>query len=143
VSLGGAFALGSALALTSELAAPGSASHYVITLAAPQTTATLTFGVSGNQPFTAQFAVTVNSELPANYVAASVAPACNYTVTGPTAPLASASGTFGVDVNTAAGCSWTASSSDSFISVTNGSGTGTGVARFSISQNTGSTLRTG
>ena len=116
----------------------------MIALASPQTTATLALTVLTGQPFTAQFAVTVNSELPVNYVASSIALPCTYSLVGPTSPLGAAGGPFDVTVNTAAGCAWTASSlSPSVISVTTGSGTGPGTARFAITANVAPTPRTG
>jgi len=126
------------------LGAPSSASHYVITLASPRTTTSLALTVLSGQPLTAQFAVTVNSELPVNYLAASIAVPCSYSLAGPTTPLGGAASLFNVTVNTAAGCAWTASSlTPSAISVITSTGIGPGTAQFSITANLTSTVRTG
>lgn len=51
------------------------------------------------------------------------------------------SGSF--NVTAAAGCSWTPTSNDSFITITSGSGTGNGTASYSVAPNTGSAIRSG
>ena len=52
----------------------GAASHLVVPLARYRTTETLTLAVSGSVPFTAKFAVTLDTELPSNYVSALIDP---------------------------------------------------------------------
>jgi hypothetical protein len=128
-------------------ASPGaSPSHLVISLASLRTSVSLTLTSLVGQPFTAQFAVTRNSELPLNYVAATVTttpPPCSYALAGPATPLASGGGAFNVSVTTAAGCAWSATSLSPFISVNTGSGTGAGTAQFSIAANPGPASRSG
>jgi Zn-dependent metalloprotease len=69
---------------------------------------------------------------------------CSYSIS-PTSAAASASGGTGsVSVTATAGCSWTAASNSSFLTVTGGSsGTGNGTVNYSVAANTGTTSRTG
>jgi hypothetical protein len=69
---------------------------------------------------------------------------CSYTLTptGTTVPASGAS--LQVNVTASAGCSWTAVSNASWITVTAGSsGAGSGVIQFTVAPNTGSSTRTG
>src|SRR5687767_12451034 len=72
------------------------------------------------------------------------APTCTYAVSPQTRSVASGGGTGTFSVATGAGCSWTASSNATYISiVSGGSGTGNGTVTFSVSPNTGTSVRTG
>jgi len=73
-----------------------------------------------------------------------VNPACTYSIS-PTSGTFGASGGSGVvSVTAGAGCSWTAASNISWITITSGaSGSGGGTAGYSVAANTSSTSRTG
>jgi hypothetical protein len=127
-----------------RLAYDVSGSHYVIALTEFRQAIDLTFELQSDRPADLQFAVAVGTALPRNYVSVLVdpktpPPPCTYAVTPTNIPtIGAGGGTFAVDVTTAAGCAWTASSSDSFITVTSGSGgSGNGTARFSVAPNSG------
>ncbi len=65
--------------------------------------------------------------------------ACTYTLSASTASYTSAGGTGSVTVTCASGCSWTATSSASWLKVTAGaSGSGSGTVSYSVAANTGS-----
>ena len=131
---------------TSASGGAGGASYIDVDITPATTSASLLVNVPPGTIFAAQLALTANSQVPANYVPLTLAvpPACTYSVSGPTSALSSAGGTFDVGVATAAGCAWTAASlSTSFISVVDGSGTGAGTARFSLSPNASTSPRSG
>jgi len=68
---------------------------------------------------------------------------CTYTISPTSQSFNSFTGTGSVDVTTQSGCTWTATSNDSWIAITSGSsGTGNGTVNYSVSTNTGS-QRTG
>jgi uncharacterized protein (TIGR03437 family) len=74
----------------------------------------------------------------------SVGAACTYTLSamGAQAPAGAASGS--IIVNTASGCSWTATSNVSWITITSGaSGTGSATVSISVTANTSTAARTG
>jgi hypothetical protein len=58
--------------------------------------------------------------------------------------VTAAGGTFTATVTAASGCSWTATESLSWVSITSGaSGTGNGTVTYSVTANTGTTSRNG
>ncbi len=72
------------------------------------------------------------------------APSCTYSITPINLSFSSSAGNGTVSVTTASGCAWTATSNNSWITVTSGStGTGNGTVTYSVSANTGTTQRTG
>jgi Zn-dependent metalloprotease len=69
---------------------------------------------------------------------------CTYSISPTSASVAAAGGTGSVSVTATSGCSWTAVSNSSFITITGGaSGTGNGTVTYSVASNTASTSRTG
>ncbi len=74
---------------------------------------------------------------------AAAATPCTYAITPSTGTMGASGGAGTIDVATASGCTWTASSSASWITVTSGaSGSGNGPVGFSVAANTGA-ARTG
>ena len=68
---------------------------------------------------------------------------CTYTISPTTAQLAQQGGTGTVQVSTQKGCTWTASSSASWVTITEGNkGSGIGKVSYSAKNNSGSKLRT-
>jgi hypothetical protein len=69
---------------------------------------------------------------------------CTYNISPTSASYAAAGGTGNVSVTAGTGCSWTAVSNATFITITGGaSGTGNGTVSYLVAVNTGSTSRTG
>ncbi len=69
---------------------------------------------------------------------------CTYTISPTALSFTSIAGTGTVNVTAATGCSWTAVSNDSWISVTSGStGSGNGAVNYSVTANTGTGQRLG
>jgi hypothetical protein len=66
-------------------------------------------------------------------------PTCSFSVVQPTTTFGPEGGTGSAPITVSAGtnCSWTATSSASFITFTTGSGTGSGTAAFTVAVNTG------
>jgi len=71
--------------------------------------------------------------------ATTTAPTCSFSVVQPTTTFGPEGGTGSAPITVSAGtnCSWTATSSASFITFTTGSGTGSGTAAFTVAVNTG------
>src|SRR5678815_2665998 len=69
---------------------------------------------------------------------------CSYSVSPTSKSFSNTSGSGTVSVTTSTGCSWSAASNDSFISITSGStGSGSGTVSYSITANTALTARVG
>ena len=69
---------------------------------------------------------------------------CSYSLSPTSAAVSSIAGTSSFNINTGAGCAWTAVSNNSWITITSGSsGTGNGVVNFSFDSNKASLGRTG
>ncbi|HEX8424045.1 MAG TPA: M36 family metallopeptidase, partial [Pyrinomonadaceae bacterium] len=69
---------------------------------------------------------------------------CTYSISPSSASVASGGGTGSVGVTAGTGCTWTAASNASFITITSGaSGSGNGTVNYSVAANTGTTSRTG
>jgi len=66
--------------------------------------------------------------------------ACSYSVSPTSASVSNTTGTFSVAVSTGAGCSWSATASG-FATVVSGGQSGSGTARFSVSDNPAQTIR--
>jgi hypothetical protein len=63
---------------------------------------------------------------------------CSYSISPSTVKIGSAGGTGSINVSTTSGCAWTASSGESWITITSGaSGTGNGTVGFTVAKNTG------
>lgn len=72
------------------------------------------------------------------------APQCSYNVTPTSQQYGAAAGSGTVSVTAQSGCSWTATSSASWLTVTSGaSGSGNGTVSYSVAANTGSSSRNG
>lgn len=72
------------------------------------------------------------------------AAACTFNIAPTSASVPGSGGTGNVGVTTAAGCAWTATSNDPWITIpSGGSGTGNGTVNYSVAANTGTTPRTG
>jgi CSLREA domain-containing protein len=67
---------------------------------------------------------------------------CTFSLSPTSVNVAASGGTGGFNVNTAAGCAWTATSNSPFIAV-NGGGSGSGTVSYSVAANTGTSPRTG
>jgi hypothetical protein len=71
-------------------------------------------------------------------------PRCTYSIAPTTASVGASSASGSIAVTTAAGCSWTATSNQAFVSVVGGAtGSGSGTVTYQVDANTGSTSRTG
>jgi M6 family metalloprotease-like protein len=69
---------------------------------------------------------------------------CTYSISPASRSFDASGGASGISVSTTAGCTWTATSNASWISITSGdSGTGSGTVNFFVSANTGTSSRTG
>jgi Zn-dependent metalloprotease len=69
---------------------------------------------------------------------------CSYSISPTSSSQPAAGGTGSVSVTAPAGCSWTAASNATFITITSGSsGSGNGTVNYSVAANTGTTSRTG
>jgi hypothetical protein len=69
---------------------------------------------------------------------------CTYSIVPTEASFPDAGGSGGVTVSTVAGCTWTAVSNDSWITVTSGTpGNGPGTVEYNVAANDGSTTRVG
>ena len=75
---------------------------------------------------------------PAPPAPAPPAPPCSYSISPSTVKIGAAGGTGSINVSTASGCAWSASSGESWITITSGaSGTGNGTVGFTVARNTG------
>jgi hypothetical protein len=74
----------------------------------------------------------------------SAGPTCTYSISPTSQSFDSNGGTGSVGVTTQSGCSWTAVSNSSWITITsNSSGTGSGTVNYSVASNTSTSARTG
>jgi uncharacterized protein (TIGR03437 family) len=74
---------------------------------------------------------------------ASVMPPCTYSIAPTSAQISAAGGSGTVAVTTASGCSWTATSSAAWLTITSGaSGTGNGTVTYSVAANSATASRT-
>ncbi|HYY57919.1 MAG TPA: BACON domain-containing carbohydrate-binding protein [Pyrinomonadaceae bacterium] len=80
----------------------------------------------------------------ANSTCLSRAPVCTYSIAPTSASLPATGGTGSITVTATAGCTWTAASNVTWITITQGaSGTGNGMVSYSVAANTATTSRTG
>jgi hypothetical protein len=78
------------------------------------------------------------------FTVAQAAAVCSYAISPTTQRVGPNAGSGTISVSTGSACTWTASSNDSWITVTGGaSGTGNGTVTFSYTGNTGTSRRTG
>src|SRR5256712_6031412 len=113
----------------------------------------ITSGASGSGNGTVNYTVAANTATAARTGALSVdgqtvtvaqAGACAYTVSPMTDAAPAAGAALSVSVMTSAGCSWTATSIATWISITAGaSGSGNGTVNYTVAANTGTAARTG
>jgi hypothetical protein len=68
-------------------------------------------------------------------------PSCSYTVDSTSKSIGAAGGSLVINVATTAGCSWTTSSTATWITVGNGAGTGPGSVRLDVTANPGTSGR--
>ena len=74
----------------------------------------------------------------------SIIPTCTYSISPTSQHFSATGGTGSVNVTTQGGCSWTATSNNSWIHITSGSsGTGNGTVNYSVAANSGTSSRTG
>jgi hypothetical protein len=115
---------------------------------------TVTSGASGSGNGTVGYSVTANTTTSQRSGSVTIggrtftitqdAAACTYTVSPVNATLSSVAGSATVNVTSANGCAWTASTSTSWITVTGGSsGSGNGQVTYSVTANPNTTDRTG
>ena len=74
---------------------------------------------------------------------ARLANACNYSISPTSQNFTTTGGAGAISVTTTAGCAWTASTNDSFITINTPSGSGPGNANFSVAPNSTTATRTG
>ena len=105
---------------------------------------------SASGPTTSVFASRTSTSLPANpsrrmpaASAHSAAPQCSYCIFPSSKSFSSDVGVANVSVITQSGCSWTATTNDSFITIDPGSGTGSQTISYAITANSSNTSRTG
>ena len=115
---------------------------------------TITGGASGTGNGTVTFAVAVNGGASSrlgtltiagqSFTANQAGQSCSYALSSTSASFSSHGGTGSVGVTAGAGCSWTATSNASWITITGGaSGTGNGTATYVVAANGGASSRTG
>jgi hypothetical protein len=145
----------------SMAAAGGTGSVGVTTLAGCAWTAaandawlTVTSGASGSGNGTVSFTAAANPTTTARSGTLSIggvtftvsedAASCTYSLSATSQSVGAGGGTGSVGVTTLAGCPWTASANDAWLTVTSGaSGTGNGTVAFSAAANPGATGRSG
>jgi Viral BACON domain/Putative binding domain, N-terminal len=110
---------------------------------------TISSGASGTGSSTTQFSVAANTGAARTAVLtvagqafavsqAAAAPTCSFAISPASQSFAAAGGSGTVTLTTAAGCTWTASSNASWVTISSGaSGTGSGATQFSVAANTG------
>ena len=108
---------------------------------------TMSWGISGLSPGTTYHykAVAENSAgtSPGSDVSFTTS-SCTYLISPTTKSFTSSGGSGNVSVTTSSGCSWTATSNVSWITITSGSsGSGNGTVKYSVSANTDTSQRTG
>ena len=97
----------------------------------------MTYSVASNSDTTARSAsLSVNGQPHAISQGAAAPPPCSYTVEFGTRRFGEEGGSSTARVTTGSGCAWTASSSASWVSVSPGSGTGSGEVRYTVERNT-------
>jgi hypothetical protein len=119
--------------------------YFLVVLENPTTHVTLTIATSSAGAFSGQFAAALGSGPIGNYASVPVVPTpCSYAVSPMSVNVVGAGGTFVVDVTTAAGCPWTASSLSPFIIVHGFPNfTGSGNVTFVVNANTATAARSG
>ena len=113
----------------------------------------ITSGSSGTGNGTVSYSVSVNTSTSQRTGTMTIAEQtftvtqegiCTYTISPSNQSFESPGGTGSISVTTQSGCAWTATSNDSWITITSGSsGTGNGTVYYSVSANTGTSSRTG
>ena len=77
-------------------------------------------------------------------LAVTIQPNCSYSLGSSSANPSAAGGSFSVGVTTSTGCTWTASTTTSWISITSGTpGNGSGTVNYSVQQNASTSPRSG
>src|SRR5439155_12138360 len=114
---------------------------------------TITAGASGSGNGTVNYSVALNGTTSSRTATLTIAgksftvtqaaavPSCTYALSPTSNPsVGSAGGSYNVSVTTATGCSWTAASGATWITITAGaSGSGNGTVTYSCAANTGPT----
>jgi hypothetical protein len=134
----------------SYTAATNAQGIYALAKIPSASTYTLTASKSGYtfSPLTVSIGTSTDSTTTTgNYWGANFSPSgtsCTYTISPTTASVSAAGGTGAVTVTAASGCSWTALSNVSWITVTSGSsGSGNGTVGYSVAANATGSARTG
>ncbi len=143
----------------------GSAANYTLTVSAASpsgctwtaasnsTWITISFGTSGVAGGTVGYTVTKNPSVSARTGSITVSgttftvtqegSACTTTLSSYSSTATATGGSGSFTVYMASGCSWTAQSNSSWITVSSGSGSGNGSVTYSVAQNTSSSVRFG
>ncbi len=96
-------------------------------------------------PTSGAYLIEAGSGVMGNYsLNLSVPDGCTYSLSAPSQSIPADGGTGSVSVTTQSGCTWSATPSDSWMTITSGAGgTGNGTVNFSVSANPGANPRTG
>ncbi len=143
----------------------GSAANYTLTVTAASPSGctwaassnspwiTISFGTSGVVGGTVGYTVTKNPSVSSRTGSITVSgttftvtqegSACTTTLSSTSATTTASGGTGSFTVYVASGCTWTARSNDSWITIVSGSGSGNGTVTYSVAQNTTSSIRYG
>ena len=114
----------------------------------------ITSGTSGTGNGTVNYSVSANTSTSSRTGTISIAGqtfmvyqsgvSCTYSISPTTQSFGASGGTGSVTISTQSGCTWTATSIESWIAITSGtSGTGNGTVNYSVSANTSTSSRTG
>ena len=116
---------------------------------------TITSGSSGSGSGTVEYSVAANSSAGSRAGTVTIAgqtftvnqagaTACSYAIAPTSASVPAAGGTASVTVTAASGCTWTAASTASWITITSGaSGSGNGTVNYTVAANTSTSSRAG
>ncbi len=149
----------------SSATAVGSAANYSFTVATASpsgctwsaasnsTWITISYGTSGVAGGTVGYTVTKNPSVNERsgsitvsgtvFTVTQAGSACATTLSSYSASATASGGTGSFTVYVASGCSWSAQSNNSWITITSGTGSGNGTVTYSVAQNTGASIRYG
>lgn len=144
LSLGAAGGSGS-IALTADQSCSWTATSPVawatVSPASGDGPGSVTYALSANTGTASRTTTLMMGGSPVSVTQTGAAPGCTYAVSIPSASVAAAGGTGSVGVTTQAGCSWTASTSSSWVTLSPTSGTANGSVTYKATANTGTTTR--
>jgi hypothetical protein len=139
----------SSIAISGNNASDFSQTNHCTTIAAGSSCAvTITFGPTSGGKKSGTLTITSNdSKNPTINVKLSgsaKSPVCSYSLSSSGQQCDASGGTWSFDVNTSNGCSWTATTRTSWITITSGSsGSGSGTVAYTVTPNTSPRQRTG